>query len=507
MATTIQLRRGTAAQWAAANTVLAEGEPGMETDTSSLKVGDGVTAWNDLPYGFEGPPPDGLLTGRLLLRDRFQRPNRNIRGDQPDFGPPSMFVSGGGASDANIVGGRMVFTSPTNSPPTIYHRCGEDIGQAAGAVILHSDGDGTQQAIVGTTPTVFGGAAAQLGWSAAKSDWGEGLPPFNWCLFGAGGGGAGKIAYGNFPGGDLAADDATVRTWWMERTAPTTVNLHLPDGTVMPVTDSAIATAWGPVFGYQQRRITSGAGTMDFVDVGATAAAQTPPATAPFGATGLVLPGPPMAGPPPTGSPYITGVEAYLPAPTASQNLAIAVKFKLAATGIAQDILTLRATRTGGIVPALSSWRLFTTGTSNLDLGVSVDGTTMVNKGTTFAALGITAGAWVVIKATRLASDGTIRLYASVDEGATWTLHGGVLSGGPTGPLATSLETVKVGSLDTTVTGSLAGDVAWAEVRDGDGGPLLGRWSAATPAGALPGTQVDAQGNTWWITGTQWSWS
>jgi hypothetical protein len=46
----IQHRRGTAAQAAAANIVLAAGELGHELDTNRQKIGDGVTAWNDLPY-------------------------------------------------------------------------------------------------------------------------------------------------------------------------------------------------------------------------------------------------------------------------------------------------------------------------------------------------------------------------------------------------------------------------------------------------------------------------
>lgn len=48
--TTIQLRRGTAAQWTAANPTLAAGEFGVETDTGKRKVGDGSTAWASLPY-------------------------------------------------------------------------------------------------------------------------------------------------------------------------------------------------------------------------------------------------------------------------------------------------------------------------------------------------------------------------------------------------------------------------------------------------------------------------
>jgi peptidoglycan/xylan/chitin deacetylase (PgdA/CDA1 family) len=50
MATKIQMRRGTAAEWTAANPVLAQGETGLETDTRRFKVGDGTTAWAGLAY-------------------------------------------------------------------------------------------------------------------------------------------------------------------------------------------------------------------------------------------------------------------------------------------------------------------------------------------------------------------------------------------------------------------------------------------------------------------------
>lgn len=49
----IQWRRGTAAEWTAADPVLENGEPGYETDTRRLKVGDGVTAWTALGYATE----------------------------------------------------------------------------------------------------------------------------------------------------------------------------------------------------------------------------------------------------------------------------------------------------------------------------------------------------------------------------------------------------------------------------------------------------------------------
>ena len=48
MATRMLQRRGTAAEWAAMNPVLAEGEIGYEIDTRIMKIGDGVTEWIDL---------------------------------------------------------------------------------------------------------------------------------------------------------------------------------------------------------------------------------------------------------------------------------------------------------------------------------------------------------------------------------------------------------------------------------------------------------------------------
>jgi hypothetical protein len=51
MPTQIQFRRDTAENWTSANTTLAAGEMGLETDTSYYKIGNGSTAWNSLAYG------------------------------------------------------------------------------------------------------------------------------------------------------------------------------------------------------------------------------------------------------------------------------------------------------------------------------------------------------------------------------------------------------------------------------------------------------------------------
>lgn len=66
MATRMQQRRGTAAEWTAADPVLAAGEIGYETDTGRFKFGDGVTAWSGIEYYSSA---DSLIDGAPELLD------------------------------------------------------------------------------------------------------------------------------------------------------------------------------------------------------------------------------------------------------------------------------------------------------------------------------------------------------------------------------------------------------------------------------------------------------
>jgi hypothetical protein len=50
MATRMQQRRGTAAQWTSANPVLNAGEIGWESDTNKFKIGDGTNHWASIDY-------------------------------------------------------------------------------------------------------------------------------------------------------------------------------------------------------------------------------------------------------------------------------------------------------------------------------------------------------------------------------------------------------------------------------------------------------------------------
>ena len=60
MAVKLQVRRGTAVEWTAANPILMVGELGVEQDGGQWKLGDGLLAWNSLAYAYGGIGPEHL---------------------------------------------------------------------------------------------------------------------------------------------------------------------------------------------------------------------------------------------------------------------------------------------------------------------------------------------------------------------------------------------------------------------------------------------------------------
>lgn len=64
MTTRIRLRRDLAATWTSVNPVLLDAEPGYETDTGKMKIGDGSTTWANLAYADNRL--NGAITANLL---------------------------------------------------------------------------------------------------------------------------------------------------------------------------------------------------------------------------------------------------------------------------------------------------------------------------------------------------------------------------------------------------------------------------------------------------------
>lgn len=94
MADIIQLRRGTAALWTSTNTLLAQGEQGYETDTGQRKTGNGVDAWNDLPYDGGGGGAGTVTSVAISGTD----------GIQVDSGSP---ITGSGTIQLGVNAGAM----------------------------------------------------------------------------------------------------------------------------------------------------------------------------------------------------------------------------------------------------------------------------------------------------------------------------------------------------------------------------------------------------------------
>jgi hypothetical protein len=103
-------RRGTAAQWTAANPILEDGEIGFESDTTNLKIGDGLTRWVNLSYVAEGVPgPQGL------------------RGPQGPVGPIGPDGPDGPKGDTGGIGPDGPSGVTTATSPVVYNAQSETV--------------------------------------------------------------------------------------------------------------------------------------------------------------------------------------------------------------------------------------------------------------------------------------------------------------------------------------------------------------------------------------------
>lgn len=92
MATQIQVRRGTASDWALSNPVLAQGEIGFVVDENKFKVGNGTSNWSSLPY----LQADAYIDSVILGTDTTGNYVADLTAGT------GISVSGGGTETANI---------------------------------------------------------------------------------------------------------------------------------------------------------------------------------------------------------------------------------------------------------------------------------------------------------------------------------------------------------------------------------------------------------------------
>ena len=70
MATRMQQRRGTAAQWTASDPILNAGEIGYESDSGKFKIGDGASDWSELNYFLDAVDLGGNITDYVPLTQK-----------------------------------------------------------------------------------------------------------------------------------------------------------------------------------------------------------------------------------------------------------------------------------------------------------------------------------------------------------------------------------------------------------------------------------------------------
>lgn len=131
--TEIALRRDTAINWTINNPTLVQGEPGLETDTGNLKLGDGTSAWNSLGYH---SVPISKLAGQVIYSSGWPaRPTGYalVEWTGPIAHPPYVYRTFGSAtisSTTNITATGAAFTTADIGAPIT------GVGITAGTTIL-----------------------------------------------------------------------------------------------------------------------------------------------------------------------------------------------------------------------------------------------------------------------------------------------------------------------------------------------------------------------------------
>lgn len=176
--THINQRRDTAANWASANPVLQEGEVGWETNTRKAKLGDGVTAWNDLLYAVL---PNGVIdsvAGKIgvVTLDKNDVGLGNVNNTADASKPIS--VAQQAAFDA--INAALADKAPLDSPEFTGNARGvtqstgdNDTSFATTAfvknVLLAAGSNADKKLIIGTVMIQWGSTTVDMGGAAAVS--------------------------------------------------------------------------------------------------------------------------------------------------------------------------------------------------------------------------------------------------------------------------------------------------------------------------------------------------
>ena len=148
MADRIQLRRDTKANWEQYNPILLEGEPGHVLDYPNLyKMGDGLHAWNDLPYrGYNGNVTqevqndvDSVPSG-AAIHSALKDSTKGYVDDEPTVGSDNLVKSGGVSLIAHDLDHRTSKILTLMSKDLVVARQVDVLGDATRDTCINADG-------------------------------------------------------------------------------------------------------------------------------------------------------------------------------------------------------------------------------------------------------------------------------------------------------------------------------------------------------------------------------
>lgn len=155
MGTQMLQRRGTSAEWAAANVVLGDGEIGFDRTTGEFRIGDGVTAWNSLAN------TDIFIPRSTLDTLYFPRATVDAAGDLLVGSTDNTVVRLGKGTDGQrltIVAGSVAWADlPAEDNPLV-------VIDAAGDMIYGTGPDAAAKLPIGTAGQVLSVVAGAPAW-------------------------------------------------------------------------------------------------------------------------------------------------------------------------------------------------------------------------------------------------------------------------------------------------------------------------------------------------------
>ena len=162
MATRMQQRRGTAAQWAAADPVLNAGEIGFESDTGKFKIGDGTNHWDDLNYFLDSVDQGGSIVDYIPLTQRDAASGVATLDASKNLNVPGASIIVEGATD-NTFETTLTVTDPTADRTVTFQ-------DATGTVVLRDSTDTLTNKSISLATNTVTSTLAQLNTAVSDAD-------------------------------------------------------------------------------------------------------------------------------------------------------------------------------------------------------------------------------------------------------------------------------------------------------------------------------------------------